>query len=120
MIHSFKNGHSGNGHAEEQSRHDHADLETRVRQAIEHVKPFLMVDGGSVELVGIDYTTWVVEVCLVGACRTCSLAAMTLRAGIERAIMHDAPEIRRVEAVSNPELEYNFENHHPVLIDFSS
>jgi Fe-S cluster biogenesis protein NfuA len=86
-----------------------SDIETRVRRALEHVKPYLLVDGGSVELVRIDYPAHVVEVCLVGACRTCSLAMMTLRAGIERAILHEAPEIHRVEAVSNPEMEQRFE-----------
>lgn len=90
------------------------DLEQRVRRAIEHVKPYLLVDGGSVELVRIDYPAHVVEVCMVGACKTCSLAMMTLRAGIERAILHEAPEIRRVEAVSNPEIELRFESdYHP-------
>jgi Fe-S cluster biogenesis protein NfuA len=84
------------------------DLETRVRRALEHVKPYLMVDGGSVEFVRIDVASRVAEVCLVGACRTCSMASMTLRAGIERAILHEAPELRRVEAVSNPELESIF------------
>jgi Fe-S cluster biogenesis protein NfuA len=86
-----------------------SDLEARIRRALEHVKPYLMVDGGSVELVRIDMKAGVVEVCLVGACRTCSMASMTLRAGIERAILHEAPELRRVEAVSNPELERLFE-----------
>ena len=91
-----------------------SDLEQRVRRAIEHVKPYLLVDGGSVELVRIDYPAHVVEVCMVGACKTCSLAMMTLRAGIERAILHEAPEIRRVEAVSNPEIELRFESdYHP-------
>ena len=84
------------------------DLETRVRRALEHVKPYLMVDGGSVEFVRIDANSRVAEVCLVGACKTCSMASMTLRAGIERAILHEAPELRRVEAVSNPELESLF------------
>ncbi len=87
-----------------------SDIELRVRRALEHVKPYLLVDGGSVELVRIDYPARVAEVCLVGACKTCSLSMMTLRAGIERAILHEAPELRRVEAVSNPEIELRFES----------
>lgn len=114
MIGPSTNGHSSNGNAKGYD----ADLESRVRHAIEHVKPYLMVDGGSVEFVRIDYAAWVVEVCLVGACRTCSMASMTLRAGIERAILHDAPEIRRVEAVSNPELEQDFDRSHPIVVSF--
>jgi Fe-S cluster biogenesis protein NfuA len=92
-----------------------SDIELRVRRALEHVKPYLMVDGGSVELVRIDYQAHVAEVCLVGACKTCSMAMMTLRAGIERAILHEAPEIHRVEAVSNREMEEQFDCNHPTI-----
>ncbi len=88
------------------------DIEQRVLRALEHVKPYLLVDGGGVELVRIDYAAHVAEVCMVGACKTCSLAMMTLRAGIERAILHEAPEIRRVEAVSNSEAEKRFDADH--------
>ena len=87
---------------------DMTDIERRVRLALEHVKPYLHVDGGSVELVRIDMESRVAEVCLVGACRTCSLASMTLRAGIERAVLHEAPELKRIEAVSRPEIEQLF------------
>ena len=93
-----------NGHSPQSS-----DLEARVRRALEHVKPYLLVDGGSVELVRIDMEARVAEVCLLGACRTCSMASMTLRAGIERAVLHEAPELKRIEAVSRPEIEEIFE-----------
>jgi Fe-S cluster biogenesis protein NfuA len=39
----------------------------------------------------------IVYVKLIGSCDTCALKPMTLRAGIERAIMHELPEIRRIE-----------------------
>jgi Fe-S cluster biogenesis protein NfuA len=87
---------------------DLSDIERRVRLALEHVKPYLHVDGGSVELVRIDMEARVAEVCLLGACHDCSLASMTLRAGIERAVLHEVPELRRVEAVSRPEIEKLF------------
>jgi Fe-S cluster biogenesis protein NfuA len=41
-----------------------------------------------------------VELQWVGRCLTCAMSAMTLRAGVERALMRDLPEIRRVEAVA--------------------
>jgi Fe-S cluster biogenesis protein NfuA len=75
------------------------EVRERVERALCRARPFLKVDGGDVELVRIDLEAGIVEVRLLGACRTCSLAPMTLRAGIERCILHDAPEIRRVEAV---------------------
>ena len=103
-----------NGIPSNNGKRDVEGIEKRVRRALEHVKPYLLVDGGSVELVRIDYEAHVVEVCLVGACRTCSMAMMTLRAGIERAILHEASEIHRVEAVSNPEIELRFDSdYHP-------
>lgn len=86
-----------------------SDLERRVRIALEHVKPYLRVDGGSVELVRIDADAGIAEVCFLGACRTCSLISMTLRAGIERAVLHEAPELKRVEAVSRPDIEVLYE-----------
>ncbi len=87
---------------------DMSDIERRVRLALEHVRPYLHVDGGGVELVRIDMEARVAEVCLLGACRNCSLASMTLRAGIERAVLHEAPELKRIEAVSRPETEQLF------------
>ncbi len=86
-----------------------SDIERRVRLALEHVRPYLRVDGGGVELVRIDMEARVAEVCLLGACRNCSLVSMTLRAGIERAVLHEAPELKRIEAVSRPDLDALFE-----------
>ncbi len=70
-----------------------------VQKVLEKVRQYLMKDGGDVELVSIndDYT---VDVRLTGACRTCPLSMMTLRAGIERELMLAIPEIKRVESVN--------------------
>lgn len=74
------------------------DLEQRVREALQIVRPYLQADGGDVELVQVT-KDGIVEVRLTGACGTCPMSQMTLRAGIERALMRYIPEIRRVEAV---------------------
>jgi len=42
----------------------------------------------------------VVELKYHGTCAGCPMSPMTLRAGIERAIMYCAPELKRVEAVA--------------------
>jgi Fe-S cluster biogenesis protein NfuA len=86
-----------------------SSVERRVRRALEHVRPYLFIDGGSVELIRIDLPAGIAEVCFLGACRTCSMLPMTLRAGIERAVLHEAPELQRVEAVSRPEIEQLFD-----------
>jgi Fe-S cluster biogenesis protein NfuA len=70
----------------------------RVENALDNVRPYLVADGGDVELVDIN-EDGIVEVRLTGACVGCPMSQMTLRAGIERALMRDIPEIKRVEAV---------------------
>jgi Fe-S cluster biogenesis protein NfuA len=73
-------------------------LKEKVKEALETVRPYLVADGGDVELVSIT-DDGIVEVRLTGACIGCPMSQMTLRAGIERALMRDVPEIKRVEAV---------------------
>lgn len=75
-------------------------LEERIQKGIEFSRPFLQVDGGDVELVTIDKEGGIVEVRYLGACKTCPMKLMTLRAGIERAIMLEAPEVKRIEEVA--------------------
>ncbi len=70
----------------------------KVEDALKSVRPYLVADGGDVELVSIN-DEGIVEVRLTGACVGCPMSQMTLRAGIERALMRDVPEIKRVEAV---------------------
>ena len=74
-------------------------LREKVLEALNSVRPYLKADGGDVELVNIN-ENGVVEVRLTGACVGCPMSQMTLRAGIERALMRDVPEIKRVEAVA--------------------
>jgi Fe-S cluster biogenesis protein NfuA len=71
-------------------------LEQKIIKVLEQLRPYLRLDGGDVELVKID-ERGVVELKLIGACNTCPLKPMTLRAGIERAIMHEIPQVKRIE-----------------------
>lgn len=74
------------------------DIQTRVQNALQTIRPYLQADGGDVELVQVT-NDGIVEVRLTGACGNCPMSQMTLRAGIERALIRNIPEIRRVEAV---------------------
>jgi len=69
-----------------------------VEKTLERVRPYLQEDGGDVELVRVT-EDGIVEVRLTGSCVSCPLSIMTVRAGIERALMIDHSEIRRVEQV---------------------
>jgi Fe-S cluster biogenesis protein NfuA len=74
-------------------------MEEKVLSTLGRVRPYLQIDGGDVELVKIS-PDGIVEVRLVGACASCPMSIMTLRGGIERALMLEIPEVRRVEAVT--------------------
>ncbi|MCF8307260.1 MAG: NifU family protein [Ignavibacteriales bacterium] len=69
-----------------------------VETALESIRPYLKADGGDVELVQVS-EDGIVEVKLMGACVGCPMSQMTLRAGVERALIKAVPGIRRVEAV---------------------
>lgn len=70
----------------------------RIEQALDTVRPFLIMDGGNVELLSIDENN-VVTLKLLGACRGCDMSHMTMKAGIEEAIKKVLPEIKAVIAV---------------------
>ena len=74
------------------------DLTTKVNNALEKIRPYLQSDGGDISLVEItdDMT---VKVKLSGACHGCPYSMMTLKAGVEQAVMKEVPEIKEVVAV---------------------
>jgi Fe-S cluster biogenesis protein NfuA len=75
------------------------DFAARVERALDAVRPYLRRDGGDVRYLRLR-ENGTVELQWVGTCLTCPMSAMTLRAGVERALMRDLPEIQRVEAVA--------------------
>ncbi len=72
--------------------------ENILNETLQQVRPYLQRDGGDVELVRMT-EDGIVEVRLVGSCISCPMSRMTLRAGIERALMLAHNEVRRVEQV---------------------
>jgi len=75
------------------------ELEERVEMVLLQVRPYLLMDGGDVQLIKVT-KEGIVEIRFLGSCESCALRPMTLRAGIERAIMQKIPEIKRIEAVT--------------------
>ncbi len=73
-------------------------VKERVNQALTEIRPFLQADGGDITLEEIN-ADGVVRVRLHGACSTCNMVAMTMKAGVEEAIKRAAPEVVKVEAV---------------------
>jgi len=75
------------------------DLTKRVEEALEQIRPYLQADGGNVSLLEIT-DDMIVKLELLGACKSCSMSMMTLKAGIEETIKRAVPEIISVEAVN--------------------
>ena len=68
-----------------------------VEKVLDDMRPYLMADGGNVELAEIDGP--IVKLRLQGACSSCPSSTMTLRMGIERRLRELIPEIAEVEQV---------------------
>jgi Fe-S cluster biogenesis protein NfuA len=75
------------------------ELKTRVEEVLGQVRPALIMDGGNVELVGVNEEEGIVMVRLTGACQGCPSASMTLLYGVEARIRQQIPEIKQVVAV---------------------
>ncbi|SEA11936.1 Fe-S cluster biogenesis protein NfuA, 4Fe-4S-binding domain [Flavobacterium gillisiae] len=71
------------------------ELTTEVQKALEEIRPFLNSDGGDITLISIEEGKHV-KVRLEGACTSCSVNQMTLRAGVETTIKKFAPQIETV------------------------
>ena len=74
-----------------------AEIEKKIQMVLEHVRPYLKIDMGDIKLVSVS-EDGIVKVEFLGACKDCAMSPMTLRAGIERAILHEVPGIKRIES----------------------
>nr|WP_245411578.1 NifU family protein [Alkalicoccus urumqiensis] len=72
-------------------------MESQVQEVLDKLRPFLLRDGGDVELVDIE--EGVVKVRLMGACGSCPSSTITLKAGIERALLEEVPGFTELEQV---------------------
>ncbi|HRY99212.1 MAG TPA: NifU family protein [Bacteroidales bacterium] len=74
------------------------ELTIKVKNVIEQIRPFLQADGGDIAFVNITEDN-TVNVELQGACGSCPYSRMTLKNGVEEAVIKAIPEIRAVEAI---------------------
>lgn len=74
------------------------ELESKVEEALEEIRPFLQSDGGDISLISIEDGK-IVKVQLQGACVGCSVNQMTLKTGVEMTIKKHAPQIESVLSV---------------------
>jgi Fe-S cluster biogenesis protein NfuA len=71
------------------------ELKVSIEKALDEIRPFLNSDGGDITLVGIEDDKHV-KVRLEGACHSCKINQMTLKAGVETTIKKYAPQIETV------------------------
>ncbi|MFA6482008.1 MAG: NifU family protein [Bacteroidales bacterium] len=74
------------------------ELEDRIKDVLEQLRPYLQADGGDLALAEIT-DDMVVKIKLVGACGSCPMRTMTLKAGVENTLRRQVPEVKSVEAV---------------------
>ena len=71
----------------------------RVEGAIDEIRPYLIADGGDIKVISIDNKN-IVNLELLGSCETCPMSPMTLKGGVEEAIMRQVPEITGINAIN--------------------
>jgi Fe-S cluster biogenesis protein NfuA/nitrite reductase/ring-hydroxylating ferredoxin subunit len=78
------------------------DIETRVTQALDEVRPYLKSHGGNVEFVRVE--DGIAHLRLQGSCHGCPGSTITLKLAIEEAIYKAAPDLNglQVEGVTDP------------------
>ncbi len=67
----------------------------KIEKALSEIRPYLESDGGDISLIEVT-PEMVVKVQLHGACQSCNVNQMTLKAGVEQSIKKYAPEIMEV------------------------
>lgn len=75
----------------------------RIEATLEQLRPYLNADSGDIKLLEVT-DDMIARVQLLGACSTCTMSMMTMKAGVEQSILKAVPEIKAVEAVSINEL----------------
>ncbi|HLS09474.1 NifU family protein [Lentibacillus sp.] len=73
-------------------------MQEQVQEVLTKLRPFLLRDGGDVELIDVD-DDGIVLIRLMGACGNCPSSTITLKAGIERALRSEVPGVKEIEQV---------------------
>lgn len=75
------------------------DFLVKIEKALDQIRPYLEADGGNVKVLEVT-DDMVLRLELLGACGTCPMSTMTLKAGVEQSVLRAVPEIRAVEAIN--------------------
>ena len=70
----------------------------RIEETLDQLRPYLETDNGNVSFIEVT-DEMIVRVRFEGACSSCSMSMMTLKAGIEQSLLKAIPELKGVEAI---------------------
>jgi Fe-S cluster biogenesis protein NfuA len=73
-------------------------VKQEVEQALAKIRPFLQRDGGDIQLIDVT-DDGIVKVQLTGACHGCPMSQMTLKQGVERALIKEVPGVKEVQSI---------------------
>lgn len=74
------------------------DIYNKVEASLNTIRPYLNEDGGDIKVVEIT-DDMIVRVKLLGACESCPMSFMTMKAGVEESIRKAIPEIKGIVTV---------------------
>lgn len=75
------------------------NIENKINEVLDKLRPYLISDGGNLEFV--KFENGIVYIKLLGACSHCSMMEITLKEGIEEALVNEIPEVQKVERVDD-------------------
>ena len=75
------------------------EIYSQVETSLDTIRPYLNKDGGDIEVVEIT-DDMIVRVKLLGACESCPMSFMTMKAGVEQSIRNAIPSIKGIETVA--------------------
>ncbi len=75
------------------------DIEKKIIAVIDKIRPFLISDGGNIEFV--KFEDGIVYVRFMGQCSNCQLIDVTLKDGIEMALINEIPEVIEVKNIND-------------------
>ena len=90
----------------EKEKEELDDILRRIEHTINKIRPYIMADGGDVQLIG--YEDGVVTVSMIGACAGCMAIDTTLTDGIEALLVDEVPEVKKVQLLQTAPYPYYY------------
>ena len=72
------------------------NIEKKINETLDTIRPFLINEGGNIEFIRYDSNTGTIFIKMIGACAECSYIDYTLNEIIKDALQEEIPEIKKV------------------------